>query len=326
MAEYTIEVRSIVAVENGLSEREGYDKVDELIDNCWDKIFENFPIFDPEYRAVLAKKILRHYYTREICAETVGLWKLWLNNKMNEIMPYYNQLYKSELLEFNPLYDVDYKTTGDREKVETGNSEKNVTGSEETDNKINEVGSGSVSGTSAGNTTDNKSISDSETSKQNGAVRTTNNERDTMNGEKWDLFSDTPQGQLSNVKTGKYLTTAENVEDSETNVKEGSSTSINDNENETTRSTTHDTTNKSEINTNEIRDTENEKIGHEEKSRGSSEIGSKNLNNVEDYFEHVIGKRGSTSYSKMLEEFRKTFLNIDLMIINELKDLFFVLW
>lgn len=49
-------------------------------------------------------------------------------------------------------------------------------------------------------------------------------------------------------------------------------------------------------------------------------------NGNQDYFETIIGKRGNYSYSKMLDEFRKTFLNIDLMIINELEDLFMGLW
>ena len=53
---------------------------------------------------------------------------------------------------------------------------------------------------------------------------------------------------------------------------------------------------------------------------------TKNANNTEDYFKHVIGKNGGVSYSKMLMEFRETFLNIDLMIIRELEPLFMGLW
>ena len=32
------------------------------------------------------------------------------------------------------------------------------------------------------------------------------------------------------------------------------------------------------------------------------------------------------SYAKMLKEFRETFLNIDMMVIESLSDLFFGLW
>ena len=116
MSIYTTEVRFICETYAGYKESQGYDKVNEIVANAQSKIFELYPIFDESYRSVLNTKILRHYYTREICAETVGLWKLWLNNKMNEIMPYYNKLYNSELLKFNPLYDVDLSTLRTRDE------------------------------------------------------------------------------------------------------------------------------------------------------------------------------------------------------------------
>ena len=108
MSKYTTEVRFICENSAGLSESDGADNVDSILDRCWNKVFNfNFPIFDENYRQVLCRKILKHYYTREIAHETVGRWKLALNTKLNEIMPYYNQLYESELLEFNPFYDID---------------------------------------------------------------------------------------------------------------------------------------------------------------------------------------------------------------------------
>jgi len=108
MSKYTTEVRYICEHFSGLSESVGYNDVEQVIKNCLTKVFDfNFPIFDESYRTVLETKILRHYYTREIGLETVGLWKLKLNTKLNEIMPFYNQLYKSELIDFNPLYDVE---------------------------------------------------------------------------------------------------------------------------------------------------------------------------------------------------------------------------
>ena len=112
MSQYTTELRYICESLAGLEHSVGYSDIDEVIDNSYDKIFDfNYPIFDENYRPLLEKKILKHFYTREIGQETYGLWKLKLNTKMNEIMPYYNKLYNSELLEFNPLYDVDLTTS-----------------------------------------------------------------------------------------------------------------------------------------------------------------------------------------------------------------------
>ena len=114
MSKYTTEVRFICEQAAGKTESTGFSDVNDVISAAWSKIFENFPIYNESHRAELCTKILRHYYTREICAETVALWKLWLNERMAEIMPYYNQLYESAELKYDPLIDVDYKTEHDR--------------------------------------------------------------------------------------------------------------------------------------------------------------------------------------------------------------------
>jgi hypothetical protein len=159
MSKYTTEVRFICENSAGLHESEGADNIDSILDKCWNKVFNfDFPIFDENYRQVLCRKILKHYYTREIAHETVGRWKLALNAKLNEIMPYYNQLYKSELLEFNPFYDVDL--TRSREGSGTSNKISNNT----------ETNSGTSKNVSRGSGTSNT---------------------DTLN-----RFSDTPQNSM----------------------------------------------------------------------------------------------------------------------------------
>ena len=115
MSKYTTEVRFICESKAGLSESAGCDNVDDIVSKSWNKIFTSKAVFfDEEYRSVLCQKILKHYYLREIGCETVGIWKLWMNTRLEEIMPFYNQLYKSALIEFNPLHDVDLKRTHNR--------------------------------------------------------------------------------------------------------------------------------------------------------------------------------------------------------------------
>ena len=145
MSKYTTEVRYICEHYAGLDGSGSFADVDVILADSWRKVFDfNWEIFDENYRAVLATKILRHFYTREICEETVGLWKLRLQNKLNEIMPYYNQLYKSELLTFNPLYDIDVTTEHDRRSTDitvdnaTTNNATNTTANSETNsNEVN---------------------------------------------------------------------------------------------------------------------------------------------------------------------------------------------
>ena len=65
-----------------------------LIDNNFDFQMTQYPIFDENYRETLNHNILYHYYENEIGFETAALFRLYLNQKLNEIMPYYNELYK----------------------------------------------------------------------------------------------------------------------------------------------------------------------------------------------------------------------------------------
>lgn len=283
MSKYTTQVRFICESAAGLSDSVGFNDVNRVIQEAIPKVFNfDFPIYDESYRNVLCTKILKHYYTREICAETVGLWKLWLEARLNEIMPYYNQLYKSTLLEFNPLYDVDVITKYERKNdgVTDTNKDGTITRTESDERDVtrNDVNSRIMSGTDEGE----------------GSGESTNR----------DLFSDTPQNGLNGVDDETYLTNARKI----TNNSTGNSTS---------------TTNVSENNDRE--ETVNEEISrnHEEKA---SETGKTKATSTEEYLQRVSGKNGGVSYSKMLKEYRSTFVNIDMEIIDNLSDLFFGLW
>lgn len=128
MSKYTTQVRFICESKSDLEESKGFSDIDNVLNGAWNKIFTtkvNF--FDEEYRSILCKKILKHYYMREICCETVGLWLLWVNTRLEEIMPYYNQLYESARIEFNPMHDVEVTTTHSGKGTEKGGGTKNVT-------------------------------------------------------------------------------------------------------------------------------------------------------------------------------------------------------
>lgn len=86
-----------------------------LINNHYDIGLADYPIFDETYRAALNAKIIQHYLLCEIGAETPGRFKIYLNRTMAEIMPYYNQLYRSAALAINPLVNFDLAETTSRE-------------------------------------------------------------------------------------------------------------------------------------------------------------------------------------------------------------------
>lgn len=299
MSKYTTEVRFICEQFSGLSESVGCSDVEQVIKKCLPKVFDfQFPIFDESYRSVIETKILRHYYTREIGLETVGLWKLKLNTKLNEIMPYYNKLYKSELIEFNPLYDVELT----RERKVEGSGTKNTKNSENRD------GNGRTENTQNNNANVRENGGDRHTATN--MTDGTQNQNTSGNGT--NMYSDTPQGAITDLQAGKYLTNA--TIDSATNTFVGSSHDTSNQTNETTRN------NETETNGSVESTNENE---YSSSLDGTSDT---ILSNTEDYLEKVIGSNGGESFSKRLTEYRSTFINIDMMIVNELEDLFFGLW
>lgn len=299
MSKYTTELRYICENAAGLSESVGYNDVSQVINAAIPNIFNfDFPIFDPDYKIPLCKKILMHFYTREIGSETVGLWRLRLETKLNEIMPYYNQLYKSAVLEFNPFYDVDLWTThtGSGTHRQQENDSRGELYSETIDRD-------ETTGETYGD------IAHTSTSSNTGTMTHTSGNNNSTN---WDLFSDTPQGRLSDVEEQAYLTSARkntngviSVEDGTAN---GTTSGTNDFTDNSTKSGSHDT--------------------DETRSGNRNETGNKtnNIDTTDDYTNHVAGKNGGASYSKMLVDFRNTFLNIDMLVINDLEPLFMGLW
>lgn len=282
MSKYTTELRHICESLAGHIDSKGYDDIQDIVVASAPKIFSfDFPIFDEDYRLTLETKILKHYYTREIGEETYGLWKLRLDTKLNEIMPYYNKLYESELLKFNPLWTTDI--TVDHK----GSDNSNVTSDNATTYE------GSVEDTGATQKQTSKSVTPDET---------------TTTSDKWNLYSDTPQGGIKGIEhatdaetlgTDAYLTNA-------THDKDSTKTTSKDGQHET------ETTNIGK----------NTRIF---KDRVDSNEGHSFINNTDEYITKTFGYRGGNA-SRNLNEFRKTFLNIDMQIINELKDLFLNLW
>lgn len=85
-----------------------------LVKSGFDLGLNEYPIFEEKYRASLNAKIIEHYFFREIGLETPQLFKRFLNRKMSEIMPFYNDLYKTTIGDFqkaNPLLNIDMITT-----------------------------------------------------------------------------------------------------------------------------------------------------------------------------------------------------------------------
>lgn len=195
--------------------------IKNLIDNNFDFKLTEYPIFDENYRDTLNQKILYHYYENEIGFETPALFRFYLNQTLNEIMPKYNVLYENQMKLINNL---------------TGNV--NLT---ETFKKEDEANSSTTSNSTSVN--DNKN-----------------------------LFQDTPQGAISTTNIDNQ-TWATNL-----------------------------TLNKGNI--------------------ADNSISTGNTNTIENYLKTIIGNNGNKYNIDILEDLKNKFLNIDMLIINDLNELF----
>ena len=103
MAQYTIELRKI------LSTRDIFKSIDyELYNNDLKPIFED--------------KFIKRFYFREIGVETVSRFLINLEQTLNEIMPYYKQLYDTTLLKYDILNNTEIIEEVTREIVKADKS------------------------------------------------------------------------------------------------------------------------------------------------------------------------------------------------------------
>lgn len=78
-------------------------------------------------RDELNRKILNHYKYREIGFETFGMFLDELETAMEEIMPYYNDLFFSADQDYNIIFNVDYQRTTTRKQESVSENEANTT-------------------------------------------------------------------------------------------------------------------------------------------------------------------------------------------------------
>ena len=217
MSKYTIELREI--------------------ENCICYLFpKNFPFYtdSEELRLNFIQKFYDEYMFREIGFETVERFKRSLLGKLNKIMPYYTQLYHTELESKNINFLLN------KDLVET--FEREVSGSSE----VNSNSTSNATGTSNSNSND--------------------------------IMYDTPNTRIDDMT--KYPTQGSQGENTATSSSNGTSTSNQTGENTQTEKT--------------------------------SLISKGNI--------------GVTSSAQLLKEWREVIINIDEMILNDLEDLFMLLF
>lgn len=173
MSKYTTQVLQIVK-----SYSNPNDSIYKRIETALPKIFDfDFPIYKESYRTTLERKIIMHYLQKEIGLETVALWKLFLCERLNLIMPYYNQLYETTEKEYDYFIDVDFTEShtereNNTEKIDTksnsnidSNNTTNFTGEEVREDSEN------INTTIAGKENSTEKIAGTENERNTGTVK-----------------------------------------------------------------------------------------------------------------------------------------------------------
>lgn len=114
MANYTMEVRKVIEF-YGRDEVESWFKDYKLEDYLTEEQIASIVNAGIWNKNKLAKKIVDHYYMREIGFETPGLFANRVKARMQEIMEDYLPVIYSNSIQFDPLVNVDFTETFQRE-------------------------------------------------------------------------------------------------------------------------------------------------------------------------------------------------------------------
>lgn len=275
-----------------------------------------------EYRPIFEHKFLLRFGYRNINFDSYQMFKRMLESRLIEIMPRYLKLYESENVKFNPFVNTRNKTNAfQRDKGRTKNYET-------ANNKSHNYNSnsGSTSGVSRGGTTSGDTESSLTT---NNAVNKQRGIND-RGSSKLNLFADTPQTQAQTEGSSGggssdgngagdkyfndgYITTATRDRESATEINSGSSNAWSNQAGEQSRES-YETSGSTEnvISQNKalaggVSYGDREAVAAEQRTR-INDVESEGLNGV--------------LMSEALNEWRKTFINIDQMLLDECEDLF----
>ena len=126
MATYTVELRKLCEL-YGREEIENWFKDYKIEDYLMPKQIEQIEKFGVWSKDRLAKKIVDHYYMREIGLETPELFKHYAKVYMQEIMERQFPKIYSNFLEYDPLSNVDFTETYTREIAGSSEGKSNST-------------------------------------------------------------------------------------------------------------------------------------------------------------------------------------------------------
>jgi hypothetical protein len=289
MASYTMQLREYIEM---WSQDEEDKSIRDIIETGRPKLFDfDYPLFTPDYKKDFETKFIRQFYMSEIGFETEESFKFHLENWLNINMDYFNNLFKSELIEFDPLTNTKLDVTNNKILDITKNDQRDITNHSTTDGTSNTINDGTSSTDVVSGSDSTENVGDSRFNRQ--------------------LDSDTPDTRLSitpNADGSGVIEYASKItENKETDTRDVTKHVDGTNNSDTTDHSTSDVT------ANSVTDG----------TIGDTLVST--THETDNVTQNKTGKIGDQSYSKMLMEYWETFLRIEKQIFAEMRKELFML-
>lgn len=185
-------------------ENSGFD----LVEKYYSKIFDfDFPFYveNEKIKIEFEKYLCYTYFNESIGFETPDAWKFAFKQKMLEIMPYYTELYRTTLFEYEPLINRVFTSsdTANETNITDSTSNANTSGKREDSSRAN----GSSTSDSQNITSDAPQINFSKNDYASGMTRG-QNKNSVKNSEK-----------KTTSDSGTSSTVSKNIDDKNRNLK-----------------------------------------------------------------------------------------------------------
>jgi len=289
MATYTMQLKEYIEMfsqyDKGLNTREKIEKGRPYLFDF------PYPIFDYDFKKIFETNVIRNFYIREIGFETEGLFKLQLETWLNINMPYYNAMFESEKLKYDPLTNSQMLTAHEKMNDKDQEDMRNINQASNTD------------GNSTSNTDGNNTSIGNQDSTSNGEVTEDDFARK--------VGSDNPDSRLQlQTQEGagviEYASTIdENKENNKSNSQGEAHSDSNSEENSSTNSEGATTVNSNADQTDNLNSA---------------------INETEHYLQRTFGKVGAQSYPKLIQEYRQSLIRVEVQIHKEMQKLFMMVY
>lgn len=281
----------------------------------------SFELFDFEYqfddvkfKQQIEQAVIDYYYSYEIGVETPDEFKRRFQSKWLSFIDYYNQLYNTTLLTYNPL--INYKLAEALDQLATSNTLQDSTTNTSSSGQTDTVGTDTTEQTNSSDSTrtDNLTAQSDSTRTDN----TTSNTVDSSNGSGNEKTSDYPQQAIAG---GDFL----EGERTNTTSSDGESTTTNTGT-VTNADTTVNTGTQGTVTTSRADTTNTHSAGttSSDSSNTTGQLTSEGTNNTN--YEKTIEGITGTTYQELIQKERQNLLRLIPAIIGELKPLFILVY